>query len=326
MNAIPPNVWRRLQSKGPRPIGRGNPLRQMAQALLLTGLGLAPAPVAKAQSRTTAGAEYTLVPDVSYLEPSRAEKLDIYLPSGPSGAGRAVVLYIHGGGWTQGDKRLGVEKPICEALAGSGYAVVSINYQLNRPGGCEAFPQNVYDCKSALRFIRKEAATYGFDPDRVAVAGGSAGGHLALLLAYTPEVEELNRGGLYREYPAHVNCVIDLFGIPDVRRWGYRSFVGASAAPAERKRLLDLVSPITHVGAQSVPTLVIHGTKDRVVPFAQAEALVDRLRACAVPHRFVPVAEGEHAFPFTPHPRNHNTDLMPAVTAFLNENLRPQHP
>jgi dipeptidyl aminopeptidase/acylaminoacyl peptidase len=94
----------------------------------------------------------------------------------------------------------------------------------------------------------------------------------------------------------------------------------------ERKHLLDIVSPITHVGAQSVPTLVIHGTKDRVAPFAQAEALVKRLRACAIHHRFVPVAEGEHAFPFTPHDRNHNTDLMPTVTGFLNKHPRPHQP
>ncbi len=265
--------------------------------------------------------EYTVTPDVVYLEPGRPEKLDIYLPKSVAPP-LPVVLYIHGGGWTHGDKAWGVEKPTCEAIAGAGYAVVSINYKLNTPGSCDAFPQNVHDCKSALRWIRKEAAHYGFDPERVAVAGGSAGGHLALLTAYTPAVEELNAGGLYREYPAHVSCVIDLFGISDVRLWGHRSFVSMNGAPKERERLLELASPMAHISSKTVPTLVIHGTRDRVVPFAQAEALVEQLRKCGVPHRFLPVPEGEHAFPVPPHPRNQSTDLLPVVNAFLRENLR----
>jgi acetyl esterase/lipase len=179
----------------------------------------------------------------------------------------------------------------------------------------------VYDCKTAIRWIRKEAATYGFDPDRIAVAGGSAGGHLAMMTAYTPDVGELNTGGLYTEYPVNVSCVINLFGIADVRKWGFRSFVGDTLAADERQRVLSLVSPITHVASNTVPTLVIHGTKDPTVPFGQAEALVETLKEFRAPHRFISVEGGQHAFPFIPHPRNMQTDLVPPVLEFLKKHL-----
>jgi acetyl esterase/lipase len=326
MSKIPSKIWPYFTNRALGPIRKRGVLPRLARAFLLFAAGSLSAQSAQMQGRETTANGYTLIPDVPYLEPNRAEKLDIYLPLDHWTRPRPVVLYIHGGGWTQGDKAWGVEKPSCEALVRSGYAVVCINYQLNRPGDCDAFPQNIFDCKSALRFIRKEAAGYGFDPERVAVAGGSAGGHLALLLAYTPEVEELNRGALYPQYPARVCCVIDLFGIADVRTWGHRAFVSETTDPVERKRLLNLASPITHVGARSVPTLVIHGDMDHVVPFSQAQALVERLAATGVPHRFIPVAGGAHAFPFIPHPRNKKTDLMPVVTAFLREHLNSPQP
>jgi acetyl esterase/lipase len=266
------------------------------------------------------GGDFTLHSDMPYLEPERAEKLDIYLPKAVAGK-VPVVLYIHGGGWTQGDKAWGIEKPNCESFAKEGYAVVSINYKLNTKGTCDAFPQNVYDCKTAIRWIRKEAATYGFDPDRIAVAGGSAGGHLALLMAYTPDVEELNRGALYPGVPVNVSCVINLFGIVDVRKWGFRSFISDTMPLEEQQRIKELVSPITHVNSSTVPTLVIHGTKDPTVPFSQAEALVETLKEFRVPHRFISVEGGQHAFPFIPHPRNMQTDLVPPVLEFLKKHL-----
>ncbi len=100
--------------------------------------------------------------DVLYLGPDRVEKMDIYIPlGGPRPL--PVVLYIHGGAWGGGDKAWAVEKPNCVALAREGYAVASINYKLNPKGTTDAYPQNIFDCKTAIRFLRKEAATYSFD-------------------------------------------------------------------------------------------------------------------------------------------------------------------
>jgi dipeptidyl aminopeptidase/acylaminoacyl peptidase len=77
-----------------------------------------------------------------------------------------------------------------------------------------------------------------------------------------------------------------------------------------------------HVNATTVPTLVIHGTNDQIVPFSQAEDLVKRLKEYGVPHRIIRVEHGGHAFHFTPHVRNKHSNLMPAVTAFLQEHLK----
>ena len=96
---------------------------------------------------------------------------------------------------------------------------------------------------------------------------------------------------MYPEYSTQLTCVIDLFGIADVRRWGFRAFIG-SGKSAEDLRILDLVSPITHVTAQTVPTLLIHGTADPRVPFSQAEALVERLNPSGVPHEFISIKAG----------------------------------
>ena len=144
-----------------------------------------------------------------------------------------------------------------------------------------------------------------------------------MLMAYTPAVSELNQGGLYLEYPVNVSCVIDLFGIADVRLWGKHHFVPRSRIDTdEGRRTLEVVSPIVHVNATTVPTLVIHGTNDQIVPFSQAEDLVKRLKEYGVPHRFIRVEHGGHAFHFTPHVRNKHSNLMPAVTAFLQEHLK----
>ena len=231
-----------------------------------------------------------------------------------------VVLYIHGGGWKAGDKATGSGKVNCDVLAKAGYAVVSINYKLNTRGTHDAFPQNIYDCKTAIRWIRKEAATYGFDPDRIAMAGGSAGGHLSMLMAYTPEVEELSLGALYPEYSVKISCVIDLFGVADVRKWGFKHFIGNGKSEEDLRRI-ELVSPITHVTSKTVPTLVIHGTADPTVPFNQAEALIEQLKAYGVPHELISIEGAQHAFPITPHPRNQQTDLRAPVMGFLERYL-----
>src|ERR1043165_2549634 len=112
------------------------------------------------------------VADLAYLTPDRAEKLDLYLPAPPA-AGKLspAVVWIHGGGWTGGTKDEARAKEICTTLAEAGYVAVSIDYKL----GDGAWPTNLHDCKNAGRFLRAHAAEYHLDPERIGVAGGSAG-------------------------------------------------------------------------------------------------------------------------------------------------------
>jgi len=151
--------------------------RPIARAALAAAACL----LAAASGRTFAG-EVQRLRDVSYLEPGRTEKLDLYLPERvPDDPPSPAVVWIHGGNWIGGEKGEGRAQSICGTLAGAGYVCASVDYRIG-PG---AWPTNLFDCKNAVRFLRARAADYHVDPDRIAVMGGSAGGHLALMVGLT---------------------------------------------------------------------------------------------------------------------------------------------
>lgn len=125
-------------------------------------------------------------PDVAYAQVSAAQKLDIYLPEDGDGP-FPVIVAIHGGAFRMGDKADGQHTPMLEGLE-RGYAVVSINYRMS---GEAIFPAAVYDVKAAIRWIRANAASYHFNAEKIAVWGGSAGGHLAAMAGVSGGVAEL---------------------------------------------------------------------------------------------------------------------------------------
>ena len=139
--------------------------------------------------------------DVTYLEPDRAEKADLYLPPVfEPGKKYPGVVIIHGGGWTGGDKGASREINIGTTLASHGYVCMSINYALAK-GGAHTFPQNIQECKRAVRWLRKNAEKFQLDVDHIGAIGGSAGGHLTALLAVSgPEV------GLDPDVDAEFSC------------------------------------------------------------------------------------------------------------------------
>jgi acetyl esterase/lipase len=150
--------------------------------------------------------------DLTFLAPNRAEKLDVYLPATlTAGTLAPAVVWIHGGGWTGGTKNETRAGEICATLAAAGYVAVSIDYRL----GDGAWPTNLHDCKNAVRFLRAHAAEYHIDPKRIAVAGGSAGGHLALMTGLTADQAEFEPTANATPYPgvsSQVRCIIDLYG------------------------------------------------------------------------------------------------------------------
>src|SRR5687768_7447602 len=125
---------------------------------------------------------------------------------------------IHGGGWVGGDKAAAREFNIGTTLAAAGYVCASVNYKLK---GDDRWPTNLFDCKNAVRFLRTRAVQYQVAPDRIGVIGGSAGGHLALMVAYTSDLPELTpTAAANTPYPGvsdGVRCVVDLYGITDPR-------------------------------------------------------------------------------------------------------------
>lgn len=207
-------------------------------------------------------------------------KLDIYR-SRKSSPPRPVLLYIHGGAWIVGDKReQGL--PLMHHLARNGWLCVSANYRLS-PGA--TFPDHLVDAKAALAWIREHAADYGGDPSFVAVAGGSAGGHLASLVALTAGDPRYQPG--FEGADTSVDAALPLYGVYDLtNRLGVQSkkFVPLLMEPLvmkafladEPEKFLD-GSPIDRVRPEAPPFLVVQGDKDTLAPAVEARAFVDHL-------------------------------------------------
>jgi acetyl esterase/lipase len=271
---------------------------------------------------TEPGAGVIIKKDIPYLGEARAETLDAYLP--PPSFARPVpaVVLIHGGGWGGGRKDAAREVNIGTTLAAHGYAVFSISYRLNRTITDEngdnrlevAWPKNLYDCKTAVRYLRAHAGEYGLDPDRIATMGGSAGGHLAMLVGVTANHAELNAGGLYTEQSNAVACIINLYGRHDVsdRR---RLFAGETEEETDER--VRIASPTTWFGPDTPPILVLQGTEDQTVPVRIARDLVRQLAEHGIEHEYVEVEGGVHSFHLQPR----QMDLRPVVLAFLEKHL-----
>ncbi|RRJ97089.1 alpha/beta hydrolase [Opitutaceae bacterium TAV4] len=265
------------------------------------------------------------ISDIACFGEGRSEKMDAWLPPERSQKPVPAVLLIHGGGWEVGDKADPRERNIAGTLAANGYAVFSINYLLAKKttnpetGKAERtkmWPQCFYDCKSALRYLRANASLYGIDPNRIAVMGGSAGGHLALLVGVTARVNTLNQGGLYSAESNEVSCIIDLYGIHDLRQFGRWMFLGDT--PQETERNLTVASPVTYFGTDAIPpVLVIHGSADKTVPVSVSHDLVSRLRAKNCKVEYVEVEGAGHSFHLQPA----QMDLRPVVIEFLRRHL-----
>src|SRR5262245_33381444 len=154
---------------------------------------------------------------VAYLPPNRSELADLYLPAKfEADRNYPGVLIIHGGGWTGGKRDAAREINIGTTLASHGYVCMSIDYLLHDPksdGLC--WPQNLYDCKTALRWMRANAERLHLDSANIGVIGGSAGGHLASMVGVTQPQDHLDPTGPYAEQACTVNCVVDLYGPVD---------------------------------------------------------------------------------------------------------------
>lgn len=273
--------------------------------------------------------------DVAFLSPGRSETLDLYLPKNrkPGEKSPAVVL-IHGGGWKEGDKRQAREIEFGTTLAENGYVAASVNYALRSAG---KFPTNLQDCKNGIRYLRAHAEELGIDPNRIAVMGGSAGGHLSLMVAYTGDDHALAPPQPYPGISDKVSCVIDFYGITDIESRkktdpegkpteprGVESEVKSifGSTPAEWKK----ASPVGHLRKDLPPTLILHGKKDTTVDRDQSQLLADALKKVGAEYELVWLNQAGHSFSLRyGNPRDKKEplekDLTPLVLRFLKKHL-----
>jgi acetyl esterase/lipase len=265
-----------------------------------------------------------VLPDVPYCTADGVDLLmDVYPASGGTSDAPAVI-YVHGGGWTGGDKSSGVGFQFLSELTESGYVVAAVNYRLAPQF---QFPAQIEDVQCAVRHLRSNAASYGIDPDRIGVLGSSAGGHLAALLGVIDATDGFGTNVSFPDASNRVQAVVDLFGPTDLTV----DFPGASTFIIETvfgavdrgDPVLRAASPVTHVSPDDPPFLIIQGTEDRLVVPDQSTVLRDRLAAAGVDAELILVRNAGHGLqPSGGSPAPPIAGLMRAVVAFFDEHLR----
>ena len=255
-----------------------------------------------------------IVPNVVYARANGWEgKLDIYArrnAGSDAGAARPptpTVIFIHGGGWVQGTK----EGSVLRALPyiAMGYSVVNVEYRL---ANVSLAPAAIEDCRCALRWIVANAKEYNLDPERLIIAGESAGGHLALTTGMIPTSAGFDRSCQGPTEPPKVAAIVNFFGITDIadlldgpnkkpfpESWPYTvQWLGNQPNRAELARA---ASPLTYVRAGVPPTISIHGDADNLVPYSHSVKLQEAMQKAGVPHELVTIPKAGTAILLPPN-------------------------
>ena len=212
-------------------------------------------------------------------------KLDVYQPAGDAQRMRPAILWIHGGGFRPGsDRKQKYIIAMSTEFAKRGYVSVAPDYRVSAeqgPDRMRVLQDAVEDCRAALVWVKTHAAELGVDPQRIAVGGGSAGGMAAVSLVAVENADAVK------------NRTPKLFALIDL--WG---------SPKEGFMLGT-------VDEHYPPTIIVHGTADQSVPFAQSEALVARLKAKGIKHELMPIPGAPHT------PTDHLDAIVEKTAAFV---------
>jgi len=239
--------------------------------------------------------------DIVYAEVDGQKlALDLYRPGGRQRA--PLIVWVHGGAWRAGTKK---DMPLGKLLA-DGWAVASVDYRLSTVA---PFPAQAHDIKAAIRFLRLKASELGITADRIAIAGSSAGGHLAAIVGVTNGDSRLEGKVGLTGASSDVQAIVSFFGMSDfttilqqstphglsVRVPALQLLLGGQ--PEEKPELARLASPVFHVDAGSPPLLLIHGDQDPQAPFAQSRELESAYRKAGLRVEFVTIPGGLHGGP-----------------------------
>ncbi|MCX7008142.1 MAG: alpha/beta hydrolase [Kiritimatiellaeota bacterium] len=228
--------------------------------------------------------------DIQYVPGGdESQKLDLYLPEQPADKPMPLIVNIHGGGWRGGSK---AGCPMLNSIA-RGYAVASVEYRFSQKA---LFPAQIQDCQAAIRWLRANSKKYNFDPEHIGVTGSSAGGHLVALVGTSGGKKAFAPIGGNEEQSDRVQAVCDFFGptdfntvmqqaaddknVKNIFKFNtpadpYSCLIGVPLNSDKQKG--DAGSPVHYGSKDNPPILILHGTYDALVPYAQSEELVAAL-------------------------------------------------
>jgi acetyl esterase/lipase len=241
--------------------------------------------------KTLRDIEYARVGDTSL-------KLDLYVPA--STKLPPLVVWVHGGAWRSGSKN----NPSVLPLTERGYALASVDYRLSTVA---QFPAQIHDIKAAIRYLRATAKEHGIAAERIAISGGSAGGHLAALVGVTNGVKELEGAvGAHLDQSSDVHAIVVFYGASNLTTiltqstpHGLNMRVPAlelllGGQPDSRTELARLASPVFHVDSHDPPLLWFHGDQDPQMPINQAHEMMGAYKKQGLSATFEPVYGGAH--------------------------------
>ena len=261
-------------------------------------------------------------------------RLDVYIPTGLQGP-RPAVVYMHGGGWANGEKKGELRPDLTRLYHSAKYVVVDINYRYSQDS---IWPAQLYDCKAAIRHLRHYADIYNIDTCAIGVMGHSAGGHLAAMLGTTNHIDSLE--GYHLGYPQEnsaVQAVVDFFGptdflkadnhFPLVQPDSCHEVAVYSTPYSMTSHLLGCpittcpervqsAKPISYINGDEPPFRIYHGTFDCTVPLHQSQILYESLILKDISTDFIVIENAVHADNVF-----YNFDAVNAFTNFFVQHL-----
>ncbi len=256
------------------------------------------------------------------FQPAEDVTIDFYHRKDRSALSAPTLVYLHGGSWTGGDPHA-QSRPLIHHLALNGWLVATVGYPLSPQA---TFPDHLIGIKRAIHWLRTTGTQHGVDGSRIAVAGGSAGGHLASLVALTANRAEYQPG--FEEGDTTVAACVSLYGIYDFlnrnetrKNWPLIPDLVMKADPVADEHLFRAASPLDQVHSDAPPFLVIHGTHDSLVPPTEARVFVEALAEVSRQEvRYLEVEGAQHAFDAVNSTRSRR--VAGAAGEFLAEHVR----
>jgi len=267
-----------------------------------------------ASSPYGAAKAYRNIPYVEHAGPR--QNFDLFLPESGGNQPLPLIFWIHGGAWMTGSK----EWDNVKYLVKHGYAIASVDYRFTPEF---RFPAQIQDCNAALNFILAHAADYGVSSNEFVVGGGSAGGHLALLLGLARQEKDFGADPAVRPL-----AILDFFGPTDLKdqledMQSFSSQKSLQTAHDAGDKLLGgpvenlaekalWASPISYVATNNPPVLILHGARDDLVPLKESQRLRTALERAGVKNQMIVVKEAGHDGPLFSTP-----EIQIKVAAFL---------